>query len=40
MITFIGLALIIVGMAMYILKKYNDWSREKNYTLQRKRFIT
>tara|TARA_R110001592_G_scaffold211976_1_gene464060 strand:+ start:3037 stop:4392 length:1356 start_codon:yes stop_codon:yes gene_type:complete len=34
MMTFIGLALILVGIALYILKKYNDKSREKNNTIR------
>lgn len=34
MMTFIGLALILVGIALYILKQYNDKSREKNNTIR------
>ena len=32
--TFIGIALILVGIGLYILKKYNDRAREKNNTIR------
>ena len=34
MMTFIGIALILVGIGLYILKKYNDRAREKNNTIR------
>ena len=34
MMTFIGIALILVGIGLYILKQYNDRSREKNNTIR------
>ena len=34
MMTFIGVALILVGIGLYILKKYNDRAREKNNTIR------
>jgi len=34
MMTFIGIALILVGIALYILKQYNDRAREKNIAIR------
>ncbi|MFB1003933.1 MAG: cell envelope integrity protein TolA [Bacteroidia bacterium] len=34
MMTFIGIALILVGIGLYILKQYNDRAREKNNTIR------
>lgn len=34
MMTFIGVSLILVGLALYILKLYNDRSRKKNITIR------
>jgi len=34
MMTFIGIALILVGIGLYILKEYNDRSREKNIAIR------
>lgn len=34
MMTFIGVALILVGIGLYILQKYNDRSREKNISIR------
>lgn len=34
MMTFIGITLILVGIALYILKKYNDRAREKNIAIR------